>query len=93
MRFYSTLDGAVGRSHHQERILEPLQLTETEIDDLLAFLESLEGRPLPPPLLVDFLTPIVPNADFPVQIEPSSPVVLSVCLPVCLSVLSVCMVA
>ena len=52
VRFYSTLDGAVGRSHHQERILEPLQLTETEIDDLPAFLESLEGRPLPPPLLV-----------------------------------------
>lgn len=50
VRFYSTLEGAAGRSHHQELVLAPLNLTEAEISDLVSFLESLEGRPLPPEL-------------------------------------------
>jgi cytochrome c peroxidase len=52
LRFYSTLEGAAGRSHHQERVLQPLDLEEAELADLEAFLaEGLEGRPLPPALL------------------------------------------
>ena len=38
VRFYSTLEGALPPGHHQERILRPLQLTEGELDDLVAFL-------------------------------------------------------
>ncbi len=53
LRFYSTLEDAAGRSHHQEQILVPLRLTDGEISDLLAFLESLSGR-LPDP---DWLSP------------------------------------
>ena len=39
--FYSTRDGAVSAGHHQEQILAPLELTEAEIDDLIAFFEAL----------------------------------------------------
>ncbi|MGE0481595.1 MAG: cytochrome-c peroxidase [Phycisphaerae bacterium] len=42
VRFYSTREGAVFGGHHpQETILQPLNLTDAEIDDLVAFLESL----------------------------------------------------
>jgi len=51
VRFYSTLEGAVGRSHHQEQVLAPLHLEPAEVADLLAFLRSLEGAPLDPSLL------------------------------------------
>lgn len=50
VRFYSTLEGTAGRSHHQELVLRPLRLDEGEIRDLVAFLEGLEGRPLDPEL-------------------------------------------
>lgn len=46
LRFYSTREGASGRSHHQEQILLPLDLGKDDLDALLAFLESLEGRAL-----------------------------------------------
>ncbi|MCI0631140.1 MAG: c-type cytochrome [Phycisphaerales bacterium] len=51
VRFYSTRQGAVRIGHHQETILNPLNLSEAEIDDLVAFLESLTGEPLPATLL------------------------------------------
>jgi cytochrome c peroxidase len=50
LHFYSTLEGASGQSHHQENVLKPLDLSPTESADLLAFLESLEGRGLAPHL-------------------------------------------
>jgi cytochrome c peroxidase len=43
VRFYSTLEGAVQLDHHQETVLEPLNLTEEEIRDLVAFLNALHG--------------------------------------------------
>ena len=43
VRFYSTLEGAVQLDHHQERVLEPLNLTEQQIQDLVGFLRSLSG--------------------------------------------------
>lgn len=49
--FYSTLEGAAGRNHHQEQILLPLRLDEREALDLLSFLGSLAGEPLPADLL------------------------------------------
>lgn len=49
--FYSTLEGAAGRNHHQEQILVPLRLAERETLDLLSFLASLAGAPLPADLL------------------------------------------
>lgn len=47
VEFYSTRKRAVQIGHHQETILTPLHLSEQEIDDLVAFLESLTGDPLP----------------------------------------------
>lgn len=45
VRFYSTLnqDAAIG---HREESLQPLSLTEQEVRDLVAFLNSLTGVPL-----------------------------------------------
>jgi cytochrome c peroxidase len=45
VRFYSTLEGATQVGHHQEQVLQPLQLSEGEQRDLVAFLESLTGAP------------------------------------------------
>jgi cytochrome c peroxidase len=50
LRHYSTLKDAAD-SHHPERILIRLDLTEQEIDDLLAFLATLTDTSLDPRLL------------------------------------------
>ena len=47
IEFYSELEGASGRNHHQEQILVPLRLSLSEKADLLAFLESLNGQAAP----------------------------------------------
>lgn len=44
LRFYSTLEGATQVGHHQEQTLQPLKLSESEIDELAAFLEALTGE-------------------------------------------------
>jgi len=44
---YSTLEDAVFPGHHRETILAPLGLSEQEVRDLVAFLETLSGE-LPP---------------------------------------------
>lgn len=41
LRYYSTLEGRRGQAAQQERILMPLHLSDGEVDDLVAFLESL----------------------------------------------------
>lgn len=51
LRFYSTREGAAPAHAHRELVLEPLQLTEGELDELEAFLRSLQGRPRHPELL------------------------------------------
>lgn len=51
LRFYSTLEGATVRSHHQEQVLVPLRLSKTEERALGAFLTSLEGSAPDPALL------------------------------------------
>ena len=43
LRYYSTLEGATQVGHHQELTLRPLDLSPAEIEDLVAFLESLTG--------------------------------------------------
>ena len=43
VRFYSTLEGAIQLDHHQESVLLPLGLTDDEVADLVAFLQSLDG--------------------------------------------------
>lgn len=43
LRYYSTLEGAVAAGHHGEQVLEPLHLSEGEMDDLEAFLKTLDG--------------------------------------------------
>ena len=49
--FYSTLEGAVQLDHHQQEVLQPLNLTGEEARDLAAFLRSMSGKPLPGDLL------------------------------------------
>jgi cytochrome c peroxidase len=47
IRFYSTREGAVQMDHHAETILVPLDLSDGEIEDLVAFLESLTDDSVP----------------------------------------------
>lgn len=51
LEHYSTLRGAVSGAHHREAVLRPLALTQDEIDDLVAFLESLTDEAIDPALL------------------------------------------
>ncbi|MFK7961811.1 MAG: cytochrome-c peroxidase [Phycisphaerales bacterium] len=44
VEFYSTLDGAIRFDHHGQTVLEPRNLSEDEITDLVAFLEALTGE-------------------------------------------------
>ncbi|MEE8141932.1 MAG: cytochrome c peroxidase [Planctomycetota bacterium] len=58
VRYYSTLEEATGLSHHQETTLLPLNLTCEEMDDLVAFLESLSDASLDVALLKAPGTPL-----------------------------------
>jgi len=49
LRFYSTREG-IPRTHGEQGIIQRLDLSESELDDLEAFLQTLSGRPLPPEL-------------------------------------------
>jgi len=60
VEFYSTLEDQLRIGHQHETILVPLSLTESEIDDLVVFLESLTGDPLPEALL---RAPAAPEED------------------------------
>ncbi len=46
LRFYSTREGAAPAGHHQEKVLQPLNLAGDEIVDLIAFLKCLTDEPL-----------------------------------------------
>lgn len=51
VHFYSTLEGAMPAGHHrQEQILKPLHLSDRQIRDLVAFLESLTDDRIDPSL-------------------------------------------
>ena len=50
LRYYSTLEGRRGLPAQQERILVPLNLGERDVDDLVAFLESLTDTAIEPSL-------------------------------------------
>jgi cytochrome c peroxidase len=49
IEFYDTRENSVGQSHHQEKILTPLGLSAGQRADLLAFLQALQGSPVPAP--------------------------------------------
>jgi cytochrome c peroxidase len=49
MRFYSTREGAAPAGHHQEKVVQALGLSAEEIQDLIAFLQSLDDLPVPAP--------------------------------------------
>ena len=51
LRYYSTLEGSVPAGHHGERVIRPLKLADAEIEDLIAFLESLTDTDLPAELV------------------------------------------
>jgi cytochrome c peroxidase len=63
LQFYSTLEGAVLPTHHSEAVLRPLNLTDGEIADLLAFLQSLTGSPVDPTLLSRPESPRLPSEE------------------------------
>jgi len=59
VEYYSTLKGSVPIGHHGEKVLTPLNLSTGEIDDLVAFLVSLDD----PALAVELLrSPETPSA-------------------------------
>jgi cytochrome c peroxidase len=60
VRFYVTLGEQV-RVGHREEMLVPLALSERDIDDLVAFLESLTGEPLGSELLHPPASPTSPT--------------------------------
>jgi cytochrome c peroxidase len=55
--FYSTLPGTA-RVGHREEMLEPLGLSEQEIADVVAFLETLTGEPVDDDLTTQPASPI-----------------------------------
>lgn len=57
VRFYSTLEGAMTGGHHAESTLQPADLSDEEIADLVAFLESLSGTDPPAELLAPPASP------------------------------------
>ena len=61
VEFYSVLDEQP-RVGHREEMLEPLGLTDREIDDLVAFLRSLTGESLPAHLRTPPDSPIPPDS-------------------------------
>ncbi len=57
VRFYSTLDEQTTVGHREE-MLEPLGLSDREVEDLVAFLRSLTGESLDPELLAPPDSPV-----------------------------------
>jgi cytochrome c peroxidase len=51
LRYYSTLEGAMTGGHHAEQTLQPADLSDRQINDLIAFLESLTTADPPADLL------------------------------------------
>lgn len=47
LHYYSTLEGTIPAGHHGEQVIKPLHLADAEIDDLIAFLETLTGADPP----------------------------------------------
>ena len=60
LHYYSTLEGTVPAGHHGEQVIKPLHLADGEIDDLLAFLESLNGSVVPAELRSPAASPRTP---------------------------------
>ena len=52
LHYYSTLEDFVQLGHHRETILKPLDLSEDEINDLIAFLNTLTDEKIDPALKV-----------------------------------------
>jgi len=53
VEFYNKGGGESGFPGEKDPLLAPLNLSDSEIDDLVAFLETLNGAPLPAELLED----------------------------------------
>lgn len=53
VEFYNVGGAESGYAGTKDPLMKPLQLTESEIDDLVAFLEALTGTPVPAEYLVD----------------------------------------
>lgn len=58
LHFYSTLEGAAASGHHADRTLIPLNLSDEEKARLVAFLESLSGKSIPPAWLSAPASPV-----------------------------------
>jgi cytochrome c peroxidase len=57
IEFYNQGGATSGYAGVRDELVQPLNLTEAEMDDLVAFLESLTGDPVPAELLVDTSAP------------------------------------
>jgi cytochrome c peroxidase len=57
VRFYNQGGATADYAGTRDALIQPLNLTESEMDDLVAFLESLTGDPVPDELFVDTSAP------------------------------------
>ena len=72
LAYYNTLEDMVVQDHHQEAVLQPLDLDESQLEDLAAFLRALES-PLPEAALLGVpASPLLDELD-PLHTDPSPP--------------------
>ena len=57
VEFYNEGGGEMDYAGEKDEIIVPLNLSDAEIEDLVAFLESLTGEPIPDALLEDTSRP------------------------------------
>jgi cytochrome c peroxidase len=57
IEFYNKGGDAAGFPGVKDRLIVPLNLSEQEIDDLVAFMEALSGAPIPAALRADTSAP------------------------------------
>ena len=72
LAYYNTLEDMVVQDHHQEAVLLPLDLDDSQLEDLAAFLRALES-PLPEAALLRVpASPLLDEQD-PRQVDSSPP--------------------
>lgn len=72
LKYYNTLEDMVVQDHHQEAVLLPLDLDESQMEDLAAFLRALES-PLPDAALLSVPASPLLDESAPLQVAPSPP--------------------
>jgi cytochrome c peroxidase len=61
LEYYSTLQGATFNDHHRETVLRPREFTKDEMNELIAFLQSLTDTQIDPSLMREPSSPLMPD--------------------------------